>query len=99
MSEDPPLGRQAGVAIGEFASDSNPHVAQGDRRETVHYEPDLDQLTRVSDLVKPMVLRPDEMTRDPPAGGAPVVQDAAMVPPGPSAWEAAPDEADDDHGR
>jgi hypothetical protein len=99
MSEDPPRDRQAGVTIGDFASNSNPKVAHGDRRQTVHYEPDPDQLTRVSHTFKPMMLPPDEVTRDPPARAAPVIQDAAIVPPEPSVWDASPDDADDDHGR
>ncbi len=99
MSADPPIDRQAGIVIGDFSSDSNATVAHGDRREEVHYEPDPGQLTRVSHRVKPSVLPPDEITGDAPAGATDVVQDAAIVPPAPSVWDAAPQDALDEADR
>jgi hypothetical protein len=99
MSNPPPIDRQAGVAIGDFASDSDNTVAHGDRRDEVHYEADGDPITRVSHLVKPDVLPPDEVSRDPAQPGSHVVQDVGVVPRGPSVWDASPSETTEDADR
>ncbi|MFL5295702.1 MAG: hypothetical protein ACJ798_04900 [Phenylobacterium sp.] len=78
-------------------------VATGDRRETVHFERDPDQLVRARFLHKPDgPPPPDEHTGRVDAGAEPVeagppIEDVAVAPDEPSAWDARPPDDDQNH--
>lgn len=74
-------------------------VATGDRRDEAHYVRDPKQVVRARFLTKPADLPPDMHTgridaaSPPPESGLPV-EDVAVAPPSPSAWDARPPEDD-----
>jgi hypothetical protein len=70
-------------------------VATGDRRETMRYEPDPDQLVRVRSTFSPTAPLPPDLptAREDEAqrfSAVPPVEDAAVVPEEPSVWDARP---------
>jgi hypothetical protein len=72
-----------------------PGVATGDRRGTVHYEADADQLVRVRATAKPDAPMPPDIPASGPHeaqrfSAAPPVEDVAVVTPEPSVWDARP---------
>jgi hypothetical protein len=74
-------------------------VATGNRRDEAHYEPDPEQLVRARFLVKPTEpLPPDMATGLVEAGeraeAGPPIEDVAVAPDTPSAWDARPPGAD-----
>ena len=87
---------QHGVPIGDGISDSETSgegvVATGDRCEEVHYARREGGELRADHLKRPDGPLPPEMARvevDAAAPGAPV-EDVAVAPEGPSAWDARP---------
>jgi hypothetical protein len=70
-------------------------VATGTRRETMRYEADPDQLVRVRSTFAPQASLPPDLptTREDEAqrfSAVPPVEDAVVVPPEPSVWDARP---------
>jgi hypothetical protein len=72
--------------------DSHVEIARGDRREQTHYEDDPDQGVRISHTFRPDEPLPADEHTDRQVNDAPAapVQDARVVRPGPSVWEARP---------
>ena len=72
-------------------------VATGNRRETMHYEADPNQLVRMRASDKPHAPMPPDVPTsraDEPlrSSAAPPVEDVAVVPEEPSVWDARPPE-------
>jgi hypothetical protein len=81
--------------------DTDRAVATGDRRDEQHYEPDPDQLVKIRATFKPDgPLPPQEHSANSDiveAQAGPPIEDVAVVPPGPSVWDARPPEDDDSY--
>lgn len=53
-----PRNIQSGAAVAESTFDTHPRVASAAERESVHYEPDPDQIVKVVHQVRPDTIPP-----------------------------------------
>jgi hypothetical protein len=90
---DTPSNIQSGVPTAESTVDKGPVVASAEHPKDAHYEPDPDQIVRVSHLVKPDALPLDTPTDYDERGGPEdtTVTDVRVSPAEPSVWEATRD--------
>lgn len=103
MANTPDQNIQHGVPIGDGIRDAETsgdgRVATGDRREEIHFERDEDGQLRAAHLKRPSEPLPPQMETTDGADGAtnPAVEDVAVAPEGPSAWDARPINDGHDH--
>lgn len=92
-ADTPKTNVQAGVPLSDADIDRPERVATGDRRDEVHYEPDPDQLVKVSALAQVEgPIPPEEQSAHPEAVDAASgpTKDVRMPPESSSVWDARP---------